>query len=263
MGGWLEVNVGLENDLSLRERTLVDIVKPFIDRIADRIEAWHFLWQDKPWPVDKGAGITLRLRLMAEKVVIDEARGSFEKTFRELNVTMPDKYLGHCFGKHGLCGEEYAGESESWGIRGWALGIKFMQLGSELALELVANRRRLGSSEEFRSPVVYYADRWCHLFMNQIHALMATAGIDEGQFFLREAMTRLPSVENIREPVLALLRQLDEETIRARNIAIERPADFSQGLLDIGCRMQSGVASIGHEDPNLCLMAAISGLSAA
>lgn len=107
-----------------------------------------------------------------------------ENELDKLEKSEPQYYSGHCFGRHGDCEKEYAGED--WGTEGWQLGIKLLEFGSEVALELIKNREKLGKSEEFKLPIEFYADRYVHCFLNNI--LNTSEEID---FYLCEAIQRI------------------------------------------------------------------------
>lgn len=259
MSKWIEVNIGVANRETDRERILVELVGPFVEKWRREILAWHFLWETKPWPESRGLGVTLRLRVFAESAEVEAIR-------REIGIVLAEaetsgRVLGHSFGAHGVIDEEYLGESEEWGTRGWQLGVSALQMGTETALELIQNGFRLGRTEEFKKDIGYYADRWTHLFLNQIGTLLERAGIDEAQFDLREALSRLRPLKNLEAPAVAFIDELDR-MIGGRNLSLDRPVDFSQGLVDAACRFQTSFPFVAHEDPNIRLMAAISALCA-
>jgi hypothetical protein len=56
--------------------------------------------------------------------------------------------------------------------------LKFLEFGSEFALELVENRDQLDNSADYRKDA--FAARYTHLFLNQISSL-----VDESDFYLQ------------------------------------------------------------------------------
>ena len=131
--------------------------------------------------------------------------------------------IPHCYGAHGDCGEDiqYIGEADSWGIEAWEKGMKFMELGSEFALDLIENEEKLGCSEEYRRNASSYADRYTHLFLNQISTL-----VNEVDFHLQQGISRLgfglisnidPSLtETQKKSILyPVVQKVLEDTIRS------------------------------------------------
>jgi hypothetical protein len=154
---------------------LVKLVKPIVDTARTKIWSWHYLWEGRPWP------LTLRLRFFGEDKEIGQLRQLLDEKLKDIS---------HCYGEHGDCGEgkEYKGEADGndgWGSKAWEAGMKFLQMGSEFALELVDNKNKLGNSKEYKKSAVHYADRYTHLFLNQISSLL-----DEVDFDLKEGFSR-------------------------------------------------------------------------
>jgi len=132
------------------------------------------------------------------------------------------KDIPHCYGEHGDCGigKEYKGEANDWGTKGWEKGVSLLEFGSELALELVENKDKLGISDEYKKNVMFYADRYTHLFLNQISSLL-----DEVDFYLMEGVGRLayriakdrrPSVSDnkILSTINPIVKSIVEQTKR-------------------------------------------------
>jgi hypothetical protein len=132
----------LKPEIEVMDAALATLVKPFIDEQRDKLLSWHFLWENKPWPVDRAMGITLRWRFYVKEDIVNQLRELIDSRLSELERQRPDAYLGHCFGRHGECEQEYEGESENWGMKGWELGVRMLQTGSEIALELIRNSAR-------------------------------------------------------------------------------------------------------------------------
>ena len=184
---WIEVNIGVNNNPEARNFVLVNFVAPLVrKRGRQDLRSWHFLWEGKPWPELKEVGITLRLRFYGKNGIIDQLKQQIDKKLTELEKSRSEFYFGHCFGEHGNCGKEYKGEAKGWGTKGWKLGVKMLEFGSETALELIKNKDKLGKSEEYKKPVNFYADRYVHCFLNQFTTL-----INEIDFYLNEAIQRI------------------------------------------------------------------------
>jgi len=168
---WIEVNIERPPNIS-KDEHLTKLVKPVLNKFRTKIQSWHFLWEGRPWPS------TLRLRFFGDGKEIEELRQFLEKKLKD---------IPHCYGKHGDCGEgkEYKGEADAWGTKAWEEGIRFLELGSEFALELVENKDKLGKSDEYKKNAVDYADRYTHCFLNQISSL-----VDEANFNLTEGVFR-------------------------------------------------------------------------
>jgi len=203
---WVEVNIGVNKDLKLLRTVLLEFVDPMIKEIHPKIQSWHFLWESKPWSEDRQVGITLRLRFYGEDNIIDKIKQEIEKKLAVLEKDKPELYLGHCFGRHGECDKNYEGEADNWGTEAWVLGIKFLNLGSEVALNLIKNQEKLGKSEEYRKPISFYADRYVHCFLNQLRTL-----IDEINFYLCEAIQRISYRETKEQFAEEELRNLIKE----------------------------------------------------
>jgi len=60
-----------------------------------------------------------------------------------------------------------------------------LELGAEFALELIENKSMLGNSDEYKRDAFFYADRYTHLFLNQISSLL-----DEADFYLLQGVFR-------------------------------------------------------------------------
>ena len=91
--------------------------------------------------------------------------------------------------------------------------MKFLQTGSEFALELIENRDRLGGSQNYKKDAHYYADRYTHLFLDQISSL-----VNENDFDLSQGIFRFGygTIQNMNQ-------SLTEQQIRAILNQIVRP----------------------------------------
>lgn len=183
---WVEVNIGVKEDICAMRKVLLDFVAPFVDEMRSKFMSWHFLWEGKPWPEVYRRGVTLRLRFYGKDELIEGIRSEIEGRLKELEKNNPELYLGHCFGRHGECGKDYEGEAAEWGTEAWKLGVKFLNMGSEVALTLLKNKDKLGRSEEYKKSLEYYADRYVHCFLNNIFS-----PAEEIIFLLRQGIGRL------------------------------------------------------------------------
>ena len=167
---WIEVNIKCTQEIP-KEKYLTKTVRTVLNKCDSKYESWHFLWEGKPW------SNTLLLRFFGDDEKIDDIKEILEEELKD---------VCHCYGENGDCGEdkEYKGEADVWGTKAWEKGIKFMELGSEFALELIENKYKLGKSVEFKQDVFSYADRYTHLFLNQIGTLLNEVDFDlcEGIF---------------------------------------------------------------------------------
>jgi len=195
---WIEINVGLKYDKPFLNEVLVSQIKPIVEQNQARICSWHFLWEGKPWPVPREIGTTLRLRFFGEESTIATLRNDLDTKFLSLEKQSPDLYLGHCFGKHGKCEQEYDGEAEDWGIEGWKLGIGMLGFASDTALKLIEDQDKLGRTRDYRWGINFYADRYVHLFLNMIETIPS---FDEADFLLSRGCQRT-SLKSIGKPLL-------------------------------------------------------------
>lgn len=179
---WIEVNVGINPDI--KNIALVELVSPIVRKYKSNFTSWHFLWEAKPWPALKKKGITLRLRFFGENDSITKMKDVLEAKLRRLEHDNSHSFFGHCYGRHGDCPGEY--EGEDWGKKGWKLGMKFLQLGSEVALELIENENMLGKSDDYKLSLFRYAERYVHCFLDTIYSTE-----EEVNFYLQNAIQRL------------------------------------------------------------------------
>lgn len=183
---WVEVNIGVKKDEHIKRVVLLEFVAPLVEDIQSKVESWHFLWESKPWPKIEGIGTTLRLRFYGEDNIVDQIKQEIENRLATLERDKPELYLGHCFGRHGKCDEDYEGEADDWGTDAWKYGIKFLNTGSEFALALIKNQDKLDKSAEYKKSIDFYADRYVHCFLNNIFVPS-----EEVNFYLKEAIQRI------------------------------------------------------------------------
>jgi hypothetical protein len=174
---WLEANIKQPNNIS-KSNFLVEKIKPLVKDAKNTItvQSWHFLWEGVPYPS------TLRLRFLVETEKVD-----LLKNFVEDNLNG----FEHSFGAHGNPGAEYDGEASEWGVKGWEKGMEFLQYGSELAIELIENKESLGVGDNYKKNGSFFADRYTHLFLNQLESLLIEKdGVDEANFEMCEGIFR-------------------------------------------------------------------------
>ncbi len=254
---WIEVDIGLRHNISVMHSTLLSLVKKYVEEKGSSLASWHFLWEDIPWPRDKGSGITLRWRLHVDEELFLTWKDELDLKLKELESVRSAEYLGHCFASHGVCGQEYVGEAEDWGQDGWNFGIKILQLGSEIAMKMVEDKSQIGYTQQYRRQLPFYLDRYTHLFLNQVSTLLEEYGLTESDFYLQEGVQRMNLPTEDKDQLLEHILQFDN-VIKGRDIAKEKPQDFINGLIDLAISLQNELGSIGHQDPNLNLMASIS-----
>jgi len=196
---WIEINVDQSQYVS-NDDCLVKVVRPALDEFRARVQTWHFLWEGRPWP------FTLRLRFFGNDQDIEQLRQFFENKLKNVH---------HCYGEHGDCGEnkEYKGEANGgngWGTKAWEKGMKFLEMGSEFALELIENKDKLGRSPDYKKNANEYADRYTHLFLNQISSLVNEVDFDLSQGIFRYGngmlQGRTPPLQE--RQIRAILRQI-------------------------------------------------------
>ena len=213
---WIEVNIECPEKSSMDDY-LVKLVKPIVEEVRNNVRSWHYLWEGRPWP------LTLRLRFFGDDKEIEQSRELLDGKLKDVS---------HCYGEHGDCGKdkEYKGEadgSDGWGIKGWEAGMKFLEMGSEFALELVTNKEKLGKSNEYKRSASQYADRYTHLFLNQMSSLLDEVDFDlqEGfcRFALGVARNRKPSLpdDKILSTTRPLIHQEIEESKRKLREKVE------------------------------------------
>jgi hypothetical protein len=161
---WIELNVGI--DPNNNRDALIEFVFPVVEKNRSKFQSWHFLWENKPWPILEKKGTTLRLRFYGEKWAINKLKEQLDKKLISLETEKPNSYFGHCYGRHGDCPGEY--EGEDWGRKGWKLGMSFLQFGSEVALEFIRNENKLGKSDEYKLSKWRYVERYVHCFLDAV-----------------------------------------------------------------------------------------------
>ena len=194
---WIEVNIGLHEDISFMNKVLPESVFPLVDKHKERVKSWHFLWEGKPWPEIEKKGTTLRLRFFGEDKYIERLRSLIDGELKSFEEKKPDKFFGHCFGRHGDCNIPYEGQEEDWGPKGWELIVKILQFGSETAMELIKNKDEIGK-KDYKKDIFSYADRYTHLFLNPL-TLSMPLPFNEISFYLIQAIQRIAKATKDRQ----------------------------------------------------------------
>ena len=108
--------------------------------------------------------------------------------------------------------------------------MKFMEMGSELALELIENKDKLGRSPDYKKNANEYADRYTHLFLNQISSLVNEVDFDLSQGIFRYGngmlQGRTPPLQE--RQIIAILSQTIQPMI---NEVKQRTQERIQALL--------------------------------
>jgi hypothetical protein len=174
---WVEVNVRLPNEIS-RIDFFMETIKPLVLEVQNKftVKSWHFLWEEVPY------SSTLRLRFLVETENVGSLKSVIEDVITDFE---------YCFGSHGNCGKEYGGEASGWGVKGWERGVELLQFGSEFAMELMDKKESLGVGNEYKKSGYFFADRYVHLFLNQLEPLLIEKdGVGEAHFVMCEGVYR-------------------------------------------------------------------------
>jgi len=219
---WIEINIGLKSNLERRRevalKALYKLVDPLVIKFKEVMRegcTWHYLWEANPWP------LTLRLRFYCNDNVINRIKQEFEKLWSSLKASEPEIFIDYCYGRHGKCGEVYAGEEDIYGYRGWDLVNKMLNFGAEIALELIKKCDIMGKSQEFKASLNVYVDRYVHLFLNQMYPL-----VDEIGFYLIQLVFRYlyaigisPNDKIVNELANKILQMLQQEAEKRKERA--------------------------------------------
>jgi hypothetical protein len=144
---------------------LLTTVRDFVERCKKEhhLLQWHFLRERCP-PTFRIPEI--RLRLNAPEDDIPHIRNDAERLLSV--VSDPELHIG----AHEKAGEEYAGEVETFGERGWPIFARFLHDCSEIALEFLEKEPE-AESEKSRE---HYIERSVHLMLNQIFDVQTYVG---------------------------------------------------------------------------------------
>ena len=167
MVSWIEAQIFTEPDR--RQEILLSFIRPLVEKIRSQfnIISYHF------FRYSDTRGYYLRFRVLTNDEFIEQIKGLIneaEKLKEVTKVYYPEK--------------PYEGEKESFGEDGWKSTYKFLEAGSEVALDKYDDNVRKGN---------YFNESYfVHLFLNQI-----------GYHYLREAqfhaLTTIERIEVIRQ----------------------------------------------------------------
>ncbi len=168
---WVEIDVCIANNPNIhREEVLLDLVDKLVNKfnglrkgsLSKEDYTWHYLWES--CECNNKQNPCLVLRFYGEETDIETIKNEFEQLMIELKRKKADLFGDYWYGKHGKCKEEYNGEEELYGSKGWELVKKMLNFGSEIALELIKNEE----PNKIKQSSVLFIDRYVHLFLNQI-----------------------------------------------------------------------------------------------
>ena len=150
---WTEVNITPVSQ-GQPEALLLSVIDPLVrGKLADRIKAWFYFWEDDiaGSPVDEH----LRLRILWRRPA-RSALAAFLDGAREVAAWHE--------GNHGVASETYQGEAERYGAGAWEATYRDWASGSELALTLI----KLESAGMLTGDRSFHWKRRAHLFANQL-----------------------------------------------------------------------------------------------
>ncbi|WP_292319291.1 hypothetical protein [Caldisphaera sp.] len=202
---WLEINLEIKNnDPEMIRKVFANfvyfLVKDFKE-ISSKKGSWHYIWESIPWTS------TLRIRFYNSNDIIEKIKQKFETEYDNFNKSNPDILGQYIYGNNGEEGEEYEGEVNYYGTRGWKLVMKMLEFGSEVALELIRNKDLLESDQysgSYPGSIDLYADRYVHLFLNQLNYF-----IKESEFLMKQLPFRYYVEKNGTAPQEAFLVETD------------------------------------------------------
>ncbi len=169
---WVEINVCIANNRNSNlDEVLLDLVDKLVEKFKglskeDDTSTWHYLWEN--CQCNNNINLCLVLRFYGEETNIEKVKNEFEKLMIDLKSKKADLFGDYWYGKHENRNEEYNGEEETYGTKGWELVKNMLNFGSEIALELIKNKEFMGKSDEFKNSLNEYVDRYVHLFLNQV-----------------------------------------------------------------------------------------------
>jgi len=147
---WIEVNIHLKSYNKTND-VLRKFVASYVKELKERhaFDSWHFLREP-----------AIRLRFFGEEKNIDDIRKELDSRLSELEHSQSDLYEQHVFGAHGIEGEIYSGEADSYGENAWPWVYKLLEAGANLAIQLCCNAPE--------KSIDYHAQRHVHLILNQL-----------------------------------------------------------------------------------------------
>lgn len=202
---WLEINLEMKSNDPEKIKMILSnfvyfLVKDF-KVMSNKKGSWHYIWESIPWPN------TLRIRFYSNNETIEKIKQKFEIEYENFNKRNPDLLGQYVYGNNGVEGEEYKGEVNYYGTKGWKLVMKMLEFGSEVGLELIRNKDLLESDEysgSYPGSIDLYADRYVHLFLNQLNYF-----IKESEFLMKQLPFRYYVEKNGKVPQEAFLVETD------------------------------------------------------
>lgn len=177
MEHWVEVNLFAKP--SVQDRILLNVLLPHVKAVRRKgaLVTWHFFREPE---------IRFRTRLKSATAKARETRAIAALANSLHRRKLISKWH---FGNHGEKGQLYVGEEGRYGKMGWLIAQDYFNSGSEIALRLLALKKRgklenplwakgLGNTweggaknpwkERQFNPLVYHWSRYVHLFTNQL-----------------------------------------------------------------------------------------------
>ncbi len=199
MEQWVEVNLFGPGDR--QDEVLLRNLVPYVNQLKRRgvLVTYHYFREPE---------IRFRVRL---KTAREKARQKAELTKLARTLSRRGLIDKWAFGNHGVEGEEYVGEEDRYGTKGWAVAQEYFEHGAETALKLLSLREKGGLENplwgkgignpweggernpwrgERSDPREFHWSRYVHLFSNQL-------GFD----MLKEAEQSERQAEKYREVV--------------------------------------------------------------
>jgi len=185
---WIEANIFVNE--GTQNEVLLNLIKPLVQRLRSgfRIEAYHFLHE--PNNEIRFRVLTNRTRVETIKGLIDNLQS--REQVRE--VRYPET--------------PYQGERHSFGEDGWKTTYKFLEAGSDFALDLIDPNARKGSH--------FNRIAFSHYFLNQT----GFNQLQEASFHLKASIERMLTImhQSYIRPINEKITQLE-----ARIQALEEP----------------------------------------
>lgn len=147
---WFVINIRVSEKQSEKEDLLIRLHSDIVCVFKAKLESWHFLWEGSPFRH------TLLMRFFGNADTIGEIEKTMTKLLDAQGIdSKPD--------------ETYDGEAKHFGTRGWEYIRKVLHLGSDFAIDIIENERKVVKNEEYKLSLSGYLERWVHLFMNQLN----------------------------------------------------------------------------------------------
>jgi len=139
MAVWIEANIFVNE--GKQNEVLLSFMKPLVHRLRSEfnITSYHFLHEPNN---------EIRFRVLADSENVDKIKGLIDRTMRReqvREVRYPQT--------------PYEGERQAFGEDGWKTTYRFLEAGSDFALDLIDPKVRKGSQ--------YNTMAFSHYFLNQ------------------------------------------------------------------------------------------------